>query len=279
MKIISLLFTLTLLNVSYSQKIFIVDSINNNLVPNTTIKYSENKGFYADETGFLVIDNLEFDTLEIHHINYKTKKIPYSKLTDTIKLTSVIQNLNEIFITNDNNLKKLKSLGLKKTRFCGSFPLFNKHKIITKFKTKKQFEILTINNFSAQFEKSINFANVKLQFFIGKITEKESDLDLIFLSETLSEGHFTKSNILNYKFKEKLNLPSEGFIIGLTFFTLDNQKTELRPLLSTTKNKYFQTETYIQYSIDNNFGFYSMNKCHKGELDYSLLVDFELHYK
>lgn len=276
-KILLLVITFSTI-ISYSQVITIVDSTDNKLVPYSAVKYENYKGFYADSSGYINLNNLVFDTLEIHNINYKTKIIPFSELTDTIKLTRVVHTLDEVVLTN-RDFKKIKTLGLKKAKNCGSWPLFNHHKIITAFKPKTLYNTILIENLLMSFQNDLDFDKINLQFFIGEITEKNTDLNLIFLSEVLEEKHLTNPNVLSYSFIDKVEVSNQGFIFGLTFSTKTDEKIEIRPLLSTSKNKYFETETYVHYSFENNFEYFLINRCHKGNINYSLLVDFDISYE
>lgn len=279
MKIIFSFFILIItVTFSYSQKIVIIDSLDNTLVPYCAIKYNNYKGFYGDETGKVDLNNIVFDTLEIHNINYKTKKIPFGNISDTIRLVKNLFTLDDVVLSS-NNFNKINTLGLKKTKFCGSWPLFNHHKIITSFTPKIRFNTLLLEKIKINFKDNLSLDKIDLQFFIGLNNDKNSELELVFLSDIIKSENLIKPNVISYDFNDKIELPNQGFIIGLYYTARNNEKIEIRPLLSSSKNKYFETETYIRYSFENNFDHFLINSCHKGEVDYSLLVELEVSYE
>jgi hypothetical protein len=105
MKVI--LFFLLFFHSAFSQqkKYVVLDEINGELLPFSTIKIVNKKiGVYGSELGVFELPKSvkPTDSLEVSYIGYKTHKLSYQNLKDTVFLVPQINELNEIIIYNDN---------------------------------------------------------------------------------------------------------------------------------------------------------------------------------
>lgn len=114
--------------IAYSQqrKSIVLDSFNNKVLPFSTIKIlGKQTGVYGlDDGSFsLPLSINATDSLEVSHVGYKTLKLTYKTLKDTVFLIPKINELEEIIISNKN--WKSKTISTTKVKTTDWFLGFN----------------------------------------------------------------------------------------------------------------------------------------------------------
>lgn len=210
---------------SFSQKICVMDSLTKERLPYTTIKLFLNNimvsGGYCDEKGEIVINKLNFDSLEFSEIGYYKKSINKKLINDTIFLNQNIIELKEVVINKYkqevvtlgyiNNKKKMQLSAGKGSEIVVFIDnSFNQSRQVKTFlfnlKRKKDFKTA-----------------IRIHFYKKKINKSEpseeiGNEDIIGYLDNKIKGTI-EIDITNYN----IEFPIEGIFVGiewLGFFDL-----------------------------------------------------------
>lgn len=297
MKLIIIVFLFCSKTLFSQQYVIVVDTITKEPLSYTNIKFKNNKGVYANKNGVFKLEQ-KID-LSISHLGYKHKIIRFNQIKDTIFLTPINEELNEVLVINREKeiLKKIKFQ--KGTNFFGSYLLSSENEIISSIIPNQKIRGYYIDKMIVSFEKlkwHKEKDSLKEQLSVIKINIYElmnnKPNKLLFSSNPIKMNAYNKDKIELKLENESLIFNKEGLGFGIEYLGNINSNGDffktsrlyLRPTLDKNKSKYYKAKTFIRHTLSNNEYFTPLNdtintylpKGIKSNFDRNLAISFEL---
>lgn len=290
--IITLILLFFWINLSYTQNIIVIDSLNKEIVPYATIQIIKtNKGLYTNQDGKFSLTEIISDSIRISHIAYKSLKIKKSQIKDTIFLTPNTDNLSEIKIVTGKSKKK--TIGYIKKKKNLSWFIKGKTELATLIRYKKKYKSAYINKILIPIgKKSLNSKSypdfnsifrVSIYSHLNKNVDPKSLLKSILVKCNQNSPKIIELDISD----EFIIFPKEGIFIGIEMIGQLDEKDNLifkknnsiLPSFQFTekKNKNIYTESFIKSIFFNNNweNIYQSNKFND-TVKYNLGISLEL---
>ena len=265
-KIFKHLVIFSLLFYSYkaeSQNVIVVDSITKLPLSFVAIVFN-NTGFYSSINGKFDLKQVESDSLKIKLLGYKTQSFKTTNVQDTIFLQSQSYQLNEIILVRDQTeIRDIKLL--KGSKSFGSWPLQPKSEIISFVYPSNEIKNYYINKIIIPFSKVIEkkeLKNTKIKAYVRihiYDSNNEQLSESLYSSNPIDVNTFNKDVAIFDISEQMLLLKESGIFVGLELigYYLDSKKQEnmnsiIRPQLTSKKNEYFKTNSFLRFVFKNN---------------------------
>ena len=258
-KYIILIFNLFFLN-SYSQNIIVIDSTNQKPIPFVNVYFSKGEGTFTNEKGIFNLNNKFSDTLQLSHISYDEIRILASNIKDTIIMSPNAVILKEIVISNGKKISKFIDFPKKNSSY-GSFPVISKSEIITLITPSTENINYIISNLEFKFEKkksSDNAVNAKTAIRVNIYNSENKKIKTKIYSSNVFIIDVTKKDMVNIDLNENyIELEKNGLFIAIEVIgdiddsgNILNNKSLIRPILTSNKTDEYYSETYLKYTFD-----------------------------
>lgn len=201
-------------------------------------------------------------------LGYKTKQIQTNRIKDTIYLSTEFTQLDEVIVLNRDNKNNIVYKKPKSTNYNGSSVLNTKNELLLILIPNGLSNNIYIDGITFYFEKKLGLQNDKkeilktvdgiIRFNIYNV-DNEMPSTPIFASEPIKISSFKKDEIVLNLSEEFINIPKTGICIGIEMigyyddvYTEVTNKTNLRPMLTPQKYKYFKAISYHRFSFNDD---------------------------
>jgi hypothetical protein len=260
MKKYILLILIFLFSKVQSQNITVIDSTNHKPITFVNVYFSKNNGTYTNENGVFNLNNRINDTIKLTHISYNDFEIIASNIKDTIILSPNSIILKEILVNNGKKISKYIDFPKKNSSYS-SFPVISKSEIVTLVIPNKDNIDSFISKLDFKFEKkksNDNALNTKTALRVNIYSSKNKKIKTKIYSSDVFIIDATKKDKIEVDLDENyIELEKNGLFIGIEVIgdidnngNILNDKTLIRPILTSNTIEDYNSETYLKYSFD-----------------------------
>lgn len=260
MKIYILLIFVFAFSKTQSQNIIVVDSTNHQPIPFVNVYFSKNNGTFTNENGVFNLNNRKQDTIKFSHISYNEYEIIASNIRDTIILSPNSIILKEVLVSNGKKISKYIDFPKKNSSYS-SFPVNSKSEIITLVIPNSNNINSFISKLDFKFEKkkgNDNALNIKTALRVNIYSSKNKKIKSKIYSSEVFVIDATKKDKIEVDLSENyVEMEKNGLFIGIEVIgdidnngNILNEKTLIRPILTSNTIEDYYSETFLKYSFD-----------------------------
>ncbi len=243
-----------------SQNIIVVDSTNHQPIPFVNVYFSKNNGTFTNENGVFNLNNRKQDTIKFSHISYNEYEIIASNIRDTIILSPNSIILKEVLVSNGKKISKYIDFPKKNSSYS-SFPVNSKSEIITLVIPNSNNINSFISKLDFKFEKkkgNDNALNIKTALRVNIYSSKNKKIKSRIYSSEVFVIDATKKDKIEVDLSENyVEMEKNGLFIGIEVIgdidnngNILNEKTLIRPILTSNTIEDYYSETFLKYSFD-----------------------------
>ena len=243
-----------------SQNIIVVDSTNHKPIPFVNVYFSKNNGTFTNENGVFNLNNRKQDTIKFSHISYNEYEIIASNIRDTIILSPNSIILKEVLVSNGKKISKYIDFPKKNSSYS-SFPVNSKSEIITLVIPNSNNINSFISKLDFKFEKkkgNDNALNIKTALRVNIYSSKNKKIKSRIYSSEVFVIDATKKDKIEVDLSENyVEMEKNGLFIGIEVIgdidnngNILNEKTLIRPILTSNTIEDYYSETFLKYSFD-----------------------------
>lgn len=243
-----------------SQNIIVVDSTNHQPIPFVNVYFSKNNGTFTNENGVFNLNNRKQDTIKFSHISYNEYEIIASNIRDTIILSPNSIILKEVLVSNGKKISKYIDFPKKNSSYS-SFPVNSKSEIITLVIPNSNNINSFISKLDFKFEKkkgNDNALNIKTALRVNIYSSKNKKIKSKIYSSEVFVIDATKKDKIEVDLSENyVEMEKNGLFIGIEVIgdidnngNILNEKTLIRPILTSNTIEDYYSETFLKYSFD-----------------------------
>ena len=255
MKIYILLIFVFAFSKTQSQNIIVVDSTNHQPIPFVNVYFSK-----TNENGVFNLNNRKQDTIKFSHISYNEYEIIASNIRDTIILSPNSIILKEVLVSNGKKISKYIDFPKKNSSYS-SFPVNSKSEIITLVIPNSNNINSFISKLDFKFEKkkgNDNALNIKTALRVNIYSSKNKKIKSKIYSSEVFVIDATKKDKIEVDLSENyVEMEKNGLFIGIEVIgdidnngNILNEKTLIRPILTSNTIEDYYSETFLKYSFD-----------------------------